>query len=50
VLSVEFVSNSGNVGAFDKRWGVSKRRGRNDGVFFGWDALIVWEDVAQWLR
>lgn len=23
MLSVEFVSNSGNVGAFDKHWGVS---------------------------
>jgi hypothetical protein len=28
VLSVEFVSNNGNVGAFDKHWGVSEEKRR----------------------
>ena len=41
MLSVEFVSNSGNVGAFDKHWGVSEEKRKKWQRFLGWDALIV---------
>lgn len=50
MLGVELVGNGGNVGAFDKHWGLVKRRGRNGSVSLGWNALIVQEGVVQWLR